>query len=298
MDPRYPILIWRPFFHIAISWIVIAISIWLVLGVSYWFYPLSFILIANRILALSLLCHEGLHRTLHPVGKWNDFLGRYLCAFPTSISFSKYRRLHLLHHSTVGSDRWDPDRHLYKDFPVDPVRFFSNLFARVVTLRTAYDFILYYIEFPEAFRRKRVANGKLFVLSERSDFVLFVLFHTTSLSLITYFGVWPEFLLLYIAPLMLLTQPYVILIGGIQHGPGRIADHDVSRTVSGSPFYMWLLLPIDINYHAVHHLDASVPHYWLKKKTDDLAKDGITLWTENYIETMRSLFRKKPSQTA
>ncbi|MDZ4084005.1 MAG: fatty acid desaturase [Bdellovibrionales bacterium] len=291
MDPRYPIQPWRPFYEIAVSWTVIAVSMWLVLGVSYWFYPLSFILIANRILALSLLCHEGLHRTLHPNGKWNDFLGRYLCAFPTSISFSKYRRLHQLHHSTVGSDRWDPDRHLYRDFPVGAFRFLTNLMARVLTLRTAYDFIMYYMEFPEAFSKKRVSDGHLFILSDRSDFIPFLVFHTTSLSLITYFGVWPEFLLLYLAPLMLLTQPYVILIGGIQHGPMRIAADDVSRNVIGSRLYMWLLLPIDINFHAAHHLDAHVPHYWLKKKSDDLAKEGHALWTESYLQTMRSLFR-------
>lgn len=293
MDPRYPILPWRPYYDIAVSWAVIVGAMWLVVGVSYWFYPLAFVLIANRVLALSLLCHEGLHRTLHRDGKWNDFLGRYLCAFPTSISFSKYRRLHQLHHSTVGSDRWDPDQHLYRDFPVSGWRFFLNLAARVLTLRTAYDFILYYSEIPEALRKKRVSDGRLFVLSDRSDLIPFVIFYSLCLALVTYFEVWPEFLLLYLAPLLLLTQPYVILIGGIQHGPQRIAAHDVSRNVIGSRLYMWLLLPIDINFHAAHHLDAHVPHYWLQKKSEDLAREGHVLWSESYLETMRSLFGKK-----
>lgn len=290
MDPRYPIKPWRPFYDIALSWSVIIAACWLTLGVSWWLYPLSFILIANRILALSLLCHEGLHRTLHTNGKWNDFLGRYLCAFPTFISFSKYRRLHLLHHSAVGSDHWDPDRHLYSGYPVPFHKFLIQLIGRVLTLRTAYDFILYYTEYPEALRRKRMADGSLFILSPRSDFVPFAIFQVAMLALIFILGVWPQFLALYLAPLVLLTQPYVMLMGGIQHGPARNQNENVSRTVQGSKLYMWLLLPLDINFHAEHHLDPSVPHYWLKQRARDLRAEGKHLWTESYTETMRSLF--------
>lgn len=292
MDQRYPIQAWRPYYDIGISWFVIGASCWLTLQVSWWFYPLSFVLIANRILALSLICHEGLHRTLHKEGRWNDFLGRYLCAFPTFISFSKYRRLHLLHHSAIGSNRWDPDRHLYDFYPKQPFTFFATLAARVLTLRTAYDFILYYTEIPELLQRKRLGDGTLLVLSPRSDFFSFALFQAGVFSTAAFSGYFAEFLALYLAPVILLTQPYVMLMGGLQHGPVRSGDTDVSRTISGSKLYMWLLLPLDINYHAEHHLDPSVPHYWLKQRSLDLQKEGHRLWTEPYWAAVRSLFAR------
>ncbi|MBN8540698.1 MAG: fatty acid desaturase [Deltaproteobacteria bacterium] len=292
MESKYPILPWRAGYDIVVSWLVIVGAWYVVLAVSWWLYPIACIVIANRILALSLICHEGLHRSLHPNNWLNDFLGRYFCAFPTFISFSKYRRLHLLHHSSVGSDRWDPDRHLYDFYPRSKLEFLKSLCARVLTLRTAYDFVLYYTEYPEALRRKRLGDGSLFVTSPRSDFLPFVFFQVTTLGLVVGLGILPEYLLLYLLPLMLITQPYVMLMGGLQHGPLPTASSEnVSRTVTGSKIYMWLLLPLDINYHAEHHLDPSVPHYWLKQKSADLRANGRTLWTESYRSSLRSLFR-------
>lgn len=264
----------------------------MVLAVSWWLYPMAALVIANRILALSLICHEGLHRSLHTNSWTNDFLGRYLCAFPTFISFSKYRRLHLLHHSSVGSNRWDPDRHLYDFYPQSKFEFLKKLCIQVLTLRTAYDFVLYYTEYPEAVRRKRLADGSLFIAGPRSDFLPFLFFHLVVIVLVSILGIWREYVLLYLLPLMLITQPYVMLMGGLQHGPLRVDMYEnVSRTVTGSKLYMWLLLPLNINYHAEHHLDPSVPHYWLKQKAIDLKATGRELWTESYRSTLQSLFK-------
>lgn len=259
--------------------------------ISWWIYPVAAIVIANRILALSLLCHEGLHATLHPNLKLNDFIGRYFCAFPTFISFSKYRRLHLLHHGTVGSEKWDPDRHLYAAYPIRVKSFVAIQLARLLTLRTLIDFFSYYTEFPEFFSRKRMMDGKLFVLSSRSDFPEFVVFHVACLALLLYFGFFIEYLLFVTLPMTLLTQPYVLLMGGLQHGPTReVGDEGVSRSIRGSKFYMWLLLPCDICYHAEHHLNASVPHYWLREFGNDLKSEGKNLWSASYMEALADLF--------
>lgn len=288
MESRYPILPWRAGYDIFASWLVIVGAWYAVLSVSWWLYPIACIVIANRILALSLICHEGLHRSLHPNNWMNDFLGRYFCAFPTFISFSRYRRLHLLHHSSVGSDRWDPDRHLYDFYPQSKSDFFKRLGVRVLTLQTAYDFILYFTEIPATLRRKSLSD----VIGPHSDFLPFVFFQLTLLGLLIALGMLPEYLLLYLLPFILITQPYVMLMGGLQHGPLPAASHEnVSRTVAGSKIYMWLLLPLDINFHAEHHLDPSVPHYWLKQMSADLREAGRTLWTESYRSSLQSLFR-------
>jgi fatty acid desaturase len=93
-------------------------------------------------------------------------------------------------------------------------------------------------------------------------------------------------------PVMLITQPYVLLMGGLQHGPVRAlgSETGVSRTVRGSKLYMWLVLPVDICYHAEHHLNASVPHYWLAKYARDLEFEGRKLWKGSYRDALRDLF--------
>jgi fatty acid desaturase len=289
---KYPIRPWRTAYDILACWTVIAASIVLVLHVSWWLYPIAAVLIANRMLALSLLCHEGLHANLHPNLKVNDFIGRYFCAFPTFISFSKYRRLHLLHHGTVGSAKWDPDRHLFNKFPMKPSSFLLDQFARLITLRTLLDFMMYYSEFPELFRRKRLANGKLFVLSSRSDLIPFICFYAVLIGWAFATGHLLTWFLFVSAPVILITQPYVLLMGGLQHGPVRApgADSGVSRTVRGSKLYMWLVLPVDICYHAEHHLNAGVPHYWLSTYASELESEGRKLWRGSYREALRDLF--------
>jgi fatty acid desaturase len=289
---KYPIRPWRTVFDILVCWVLIAVCVWLVLRISWWLYPLAAVIIANRMLALSLLCHEGLHANLHPNLKVNDFLGRYLCAFPTFISFSKYRRLHLLHHGTVGSHKWDPDRHLFDRFPMRPSSFVANQIARLLTLRTLLDFMMYYTEFPELFRRKRLANGKLFVLSSRSDLIPFLVFYAVVIAWAAAAGYLLTGFLLLSLPVMLITQPYVLLMGGLQYGPVRAlgSETGVSRTVRGSKLYMWLVLPVDICYHAEHHLNASVPHYWLAKYARDLEFEGRKLWKGSYRDALRDLF--------
>ena len=289
---QYPIRLWRTAYDIIACYVVIALAIASVLLVSKWLYPIAFVVIANRILALSLLCHEGLHGNLHPNLKWNDFIGRWFCAFPTFISFSKYRRLHLLHHGTVGSDKWDPDRHLYSSYPLPPLQFAVRQIVRLLTFRTLLDFIMYYSEYPEFFRRKRLANGALFVLSARSDFISFNLFHAVVMAAAIYFNFYFEFLVFISLPLILFTQPYVLLMGGLQHGPPKIlsAAEGPSRTIRGSKIYMWLLLPCDICYHAEHHRNSGIPHYWLKTYSSDLESQGEKLWKASYLEAVKDLF--------
>ena len=187
MKKNFRILFWRAPYDILMCWLVIACSIVATVQISYWLYPLAAILIANRLLALSLLCHEGLHGNLSPNKKWNDFMGRYLCAFPCLISFSKYRRLHVLHHSSVGSDHWDPDRYLYNFFPTNLKIYLSQQVHQLFSGKTSWNFILYYTEIPEFLN---ILRGKIQFrsLNRSSDLIPFLGFYAFSTTVSLYFG--------------------------------------------------------------------------------------------------------------
>ncbi|MBN8540704.1 MAG: fatty acid desaturase [Deltaproteobacteria bacterium] len=131
------------------------------------------------------------------------------------------------------------------------------------------------------------------MLSPRSDLTAFILFLISVAIIVVSFDIGFEFLLLYVVPLVAIAQPCVWLMGGLQHGPRRTgARENVSRTIRGSKLNMWRLLLLDVNFHAEHHLDPSVPHYWLRKKSHGLLLAGEVLWSESYIESLRSLFRR------
>lgn len=280
----YKINFYRSILDVVISWTVILGCIYITKNVSLWFYPLAAIIIANRLLALSLVCHEGLHGTISRNKKLNDFVGRYLCAFPAHISFSKYRRIHMLHHQAVGTVNWDPDRHLYSYFPVSSGKFAWNQLKDLVTLRTMNSFLLYYTDLHELFKKRNFHPS--------SDIKKFLIFYFLFVGTLIATGHFRDYALFILLPLLLLTQPYVLLMGGLQHGPiSEVSGEEgVSRTIRGNALYMWLLLPLDINYHGEHHLNPQIPHYHLKRYSLDLELQGKNLWKESYTDALRKLF--------
>jgi fatty acid desaturase len=291
LSTSYPIYPWRPLWDIGHCWFVIAAMIYLSFKVPI-LYPICLLVIANRYLALSLIGHEGLHGNLSPNKKLNDFLGRYFCSFPSMTSFSKYRRLHFIHHRALSHTKWDPDLHLYNFYPYTGWRFFWNLFFRTITLRTFLDFAVYYSEFPEFINLKKTISGKLWVTSKESDFPQFILFASIILSTVIYFGWFIPYLLFYVIPFVFIVQPYVLVMGGLQHG--LIFDQkevkDKSRTVVGHRWAMSALLPLNINYHAEHHLYPNVPHYQLSRLSQDLKVQAVNFNHDPYWPTLNRLF--------
>lgn len=292
---NYPIRTWRCIWDVTISWAWVILAIYLAIRVSWWFYPVSVLIIANRLLALSLLCHEALHFTLLPNRKWNDFVGRYFCAFPSSVSLSRYRRWHLMHHRALGSERWDPDLHLFDFYPLSKSDFVKAIIFKTLSGSTAYSFLIYYTDIIDGLKGYKSRLG----LDHESDFVSYVAYWGVVIGFVLVMGWHVEFLLLYLVPLIFITQPYVLLMAGLQHGPRRpqLDSQLNSRSVKGPKWFMELVLPVDINYHGAHHFNQSIPHYWLKRFSEDLKQSGTRLWEESYLDAMRSLFPAKCSRT-
>ena len=66
---------------------------------------------------LNILGHEAAHRLLFPNRRVNDFVGRWLLAYPTLQGFTAYRRVHFAHHrDELGPD--EPDVGLYRGYPI------------------------------------------------------------------------------------------------------------------------------------------------------------------------------------
>ena len=101
---------------IGANWLVIVLSI-----ASAWYwnhilgYALAVFVIGTRQHALAVLGHDGTHFHVSR-NKWlNDFITNLLVAWPLAFSSSGYRRWHLVHHRTVGTDA-DPELMMYRMF--------------------------------------------------------------------------------------------------------------------------------------------------------------------------------------
>ena len=86
----------------------------------WWAWVVAFVLMGRGHCLLNILGHEAAHRLLFPNRRVNDFVGRWLLAYPTLQAFTAYRRVHFAHHrDELGPD--EPDLGLYRGLP-DPGR--------------------------------------------------------------------------------------------------------------------------------------------------------------------------------
>lgn len=288
----YPILPGRFARDLVLCWGVIALTIAAAMRLDWWFYPIACLIIGNRQTVLLLLTHEAVHRTFIADHVWNDRVGRWLCGFPVLISLSKYRYLHFLHHNNVGKPSRDPDLHLYDYVPMSPWSLGFKLLLNVLTLRLFVLFLGYLTEWPETISRRRNWLGQLAAFSKGSDFFAFQFFYIALFAVLILTGHVGDYFLYFFIPLLVVMQPMTLIGGAVQHGP--LSDHhgeEKSRTLTGPKWLTEILSPCDINFHGEHHLNASVPHYWLRQFSKDLEAQGRGIvWKESYLTAFRRLF--------
>ncbi len=76
---------------------------------TWWACRIAFLLMGRGHCLLNILGHEAAHRLLFPNRRVNDFIGRWLLAYPTFQAFTAYRRVHFAHHrDELGPEEPEP----------------------------------------------------------------------------------------------------------------------------------------------------------------------------------------------
>lgn len=243
--------------YLLFNWLLIAVAIYIG-SYSYYLYPLSFFIIANRQFANYLIGHEGVHGLIVKNEWLNNFISRYLCLFPVFVSFDTYRTYHLSHHEFLGT-HLDPDKSLYDFYPVDRKSFFKNLFWYSFTFKMIRDFVVYFTPFYALIKAK---SWKKIL---QSDCLEYLLFNAVVLIVISLSGYLSYYVIFWIVPLILFI-PYYYFVSALQHGLIHQEDEgNNSRNITGHPVMMEIFLPCSTNFHGVHHEYPNIAFYNLKK---------------------------------
>lgn len=84
---------------------------------TWWAYVLAFFVMGGSHARLNILGHEAAHRLLFSNRRANDWIGRWLLAYPTFQALMAYRRSHFAHHrDELGPE--EPDAGLYAGYPI------------------------------------------------------------------------------------------------------------------------------------------------------------------------------------
>jgi fatty acid desaturase len=241
-------------------------SIWTALG--------ALVILGGRHLALALLMHDASHYSLFKTRWLNDWVGRWLCSYPTWQDLRRYRVHHLRHHRFAGSAQ-DPDLDLVEPFPITRaslarklIRDLSGLSGvkRLIgLLKMEFGFVEYTVSAKLVPIRGSYSWKSRFKLAISNMYGL-VLTNALLFEVLWACG-YPELYWLWVLS-WLTTFSAFIRIRSIAEHACTVMDLDPmksTRTTLANPLARVTVAPHRANYHLEHHLMANVPSYYLHR---------------------------------
>ena len=254
------------------DYLVVAFAVWLTLGVSWWLYPVSLLLIGSTQRALVNLLHEASHKVLARNQRLNLVLGTVFSGYLVFHMYNPYRSSHIgFHHRFLGDREKDPDYGFHNECGIyDPQRsnldfFLRNVLLAIFGLRTL-EYVRYVIEDRLLFRDDQAAVSM--PISVRTERFLLAAVWGVALVPLVLGGFLLQFLLLWIVPLFTTAVAIGWLSELAEHYPLPESESKqilMTRNRHGWAIERFLLGRHNDNYHLVHHLNTGVPFWNMKK---------------------------------
>ncbi|MDX7988722.1 fatty acid desaturase [Xenorhabdus sp. 12] len=262
-------------FAISKDYLVIIIAIYLSVEVSFWFYPLSLLMIGSTQRAFTNILHYSSHHVLAKNKFINYIGGTFLTGHLVFHLLSTYKDPHVrYHHAHLGNPEKDPDLKFHidnglYDFNQDDKTFFiQNILLTISGYRTL-KFMHYVIKDAIKTRKNKIINEiKNKKDKSNKEALAFVIYWVVILSVIIYFGVFVYFILFWIVPLLTVTVAIGWIIGIAEHYPLPASEKEallLTRNTKGVWWERFLFGRHYDNYHLVHHLYPGIPHWNIKK---------------------------------
>jgi fatty acid desaturase len=255
---------WRSCLAISADWLAIILCIALCQYVSYWCYPVAFIVAGTRYHGLEAMMHEAAHYRLHSNKKINEFIGE-LSAWPMGFSLFIYRHIrHFSHHRNIGTAK---DAHVFQIYERYPDRFNTPL----TPWQLVKNCVATSLQFPrEMWLGQIYRNARLLPALSKGRAGLWIGFQSVMfLSIVAGSVVWGLnvawiYLLFFVLPFVwVAVSGYLRLLAehfGIRGEHGVVVGGNVRTVLVSWPIRV-MLWPHNLNYHLEHHWYPSVPFY-------------------------------------
>ncbi|MFB6518117.1 fatty acid desaturase [Streptomyces sp. NPDC056401] len=262
------------------DYLILAASVWLSVGVSYWFYPVALVLIGSTQRAFVNLLHESSHKVLARNGRLNLTLGTVFSGYLVLHMYNPYRHSHIgFHHRFLGDPEKDPDYNfhvgvgLYDHTQSDRTFFLRNIAQAILGLRAA-EYVTYVVRDRILF--KADAATVSMPIRQRTELVLMLLQWAAIAAVCTWQGWLLELLLFWFVPLFTTAIAIGWLSELAEHYPLPESESRqilMTRNRHGWAIERFLLGRHHDNYHLVHHLNTGVPFWNMKRAHRVLLRD-------------------------
>jgi fatty acid desaturase len=258
-------------------------------GLAIWLdHPLAwvaaFLLMGPVHARFAIIAHEAAHKLLFTDKRWNDFVGRWLLAYPALVPFDVYRRAHFAHHREEFGPN-EPDLNLYQGYPVTRRSFARKMWRDTVGI--------------SGWKNLRGLLRALRARSSRPVALRIVAGQLVVLVPLLLIGRPELYLFLWLAPWLTVWRVINRLRAIAEHG-GMTASSDRRLTthhVRQSWPARFVLVPFNTGWHLAHHVDMGVPWRNLPRMHHELVAAG---WVTEGLEypSYRALWRALRSRPA
>lgn len=250
---------WRAVLDTAWMWAVIFLAWGLVAWKPAWWTVLIAIpLVGTRYYGLFIIGHDGMHRRVFNDLRTNDLFCDLFIFGPIGAITRINNRNHLQHHLHLATEL-DPDRHKHacfnKSTRPEYLVFLSGLASLYPALRNV-------------FLKKKTQTKATEVAPRRHytgrDLMILLGWQATLVGGLTSAIGWWAYPVLWLFPVYLHAYLGDLLRSFLEHAHAESdakADEHRLITFSSNPLERIFFAPMNMNYHAVHHLWTSIPYY-------------------------------------
>ncbi len=259
---------------------VIALSVYLCVGVSWWLYPISALLIGSTQRGLVNLLHESSHKVLAKNPKLSLLFGTVFSGYLVLHLYNPYRNTHIgYHHRYLGDPERDPDYAfhvecgLYDHKESNFLFFTKNILLAILGFRTL-QYMKYVIE-DRIFCSMPRAKVSMPITLQKERVILLAEW-SAILGVTAVFGWLHLLLLLWFVPLFTTAIAVGWLSELAEHYPLPESEEKqllMTRNRHGWAIENFLLGRHHDNYHLVHHLNTGIPFWNMKRAHHILLRD-------------------------
>lgn len=287
---------WRVARDTAACWalIIAAYAAAAALG-TWWASVAAAVVVGNRYYALYIIGHDGLHRRLFAGTARNDLFCDLFALGPIGAITRINNRNHLRHHQLLATDD-DPDRHRHGC---------TNKSTRLQLLGYVTAVTTVVRSVANVFGTRSAPPASAPVEEERPryrarDIAILLGWQALLFAGLTLAFGWWAYLLLWWLPVFVLAFLGDNLRSFVEHSHLEAdTTADAHRLVTTCPSWLerQLLAPMQMNFHAAHHLWPSIPYYNLPAADAAMRAsgraDGVT-WRRSYLGYLWAYARALP----
>jgi len=285
---------YRPVLDVAWCWTWI-VAAWVVVAIwPVWYVVVpAMVVIATRFYALFVIAHDGFHRRLARRAWVNDLFADVAILGSIGAITRLNSSNHMLHHRHLASEA-DPDRHKYgcfnKSTPAALVGYLTGATSVTKSMRNA---------FLNGGRRVSDNAPRENDGYRLRDLLILGVWQMGLLAGLTLAIGWWAYPVLWLIPVYcgFLLDNLRSFCEHSQPQADPLADTHRLITYRSNPLERFFLAPMNMNYHAAHHLWPSIPYYRLPEADRQMfgrpEAEGLE-WRDSYVGYLWRYFRRLP----